>query len=234
MVRSDAVAVADGVGGWETTEQADAALYSRLLMHNTAAELQRLESLGEKAEEFVKAEPVAVIARAFTGVVNVIGSCTTVLALLRGNRLQVATLGDAGLIMVRKGATVLRTKEQQHSFNFPFQLGTGSQSTPQDAAKQTIQVQEGDVLVTATDGLFDNLFDAQILEIVESALHKKTLAQFEPLEVSNRLVKAASEVATDTRSCSPFETKALEQGLFFQGGKMDDISVVVSIVEKTI
>lgn len=230
MARSDSLAVADGVGGWDNKE-ADSALFSRLLLQNISQELQRIEELGEKAEEFQKVEPVEVMSVALGKTENVIGSCTTVLAILRGSQLRVATVGDAGLLVARKGEIVLRTKEQQHSFNFPYQLGKGCKTTPRDASKEILQVQLGDVLVMATDGLFDNLFDHQILEIIEKARKGKSMGEFEPTKVSETLVKAASDTAADTRSRSPFEAKAMEEGLFFQGGKMDDISVVVAVVD---
>ncbi len=42
-----------------------------------------------------------------------------------------------------------------------------SNDKPKDADQGEIQVEEGDVVVAATDGVFDNLFDQEILYIVE-------------------------------------------------------------------
>jgi len=39
---------------------------------------------------------------------------------------------------------------------------------PGDSDKYSIQIQLGDVFVTATDGVYDNLFNREILEIIES------------------------------------------------------------------
>jgi hypothetical protein len=40
-----------------------------------------------------------------------------------------ANLGDSGYLLLRKSGidliSIYRTKEQTHSFNFPFQIGTG-------------------------------------------------------------------------------------------------------------
>ena len=54
--------------------------------------------------------------------------------------LQVANLGDSGCMVLRDGRIVLRTVEQTHAFNFPRQLGTGSQDTPADADRLSIPV----------------------------------------------------------------------------------------------
>lgn len=60
-----------------------------------------------------------------------IGSCTCVLATLdeKAPLLYTANLGDSGYMILRKEGLdlikIYRTKEQQHSFNFPFQVGTG-------------------------------------------------------------------------------------------------------------
>jgi hypothetical protein len=59
----------------------------------------------------------------------------------------------------------------QHSFNYPFQLGApgGSPSDDPDSAEEVIlSVVDGDLIIMASDGLFDNLFDEEIVEIVDN------------------------------------------------------------------
>jgi protein phosphatase PTC7 len=77
--------------------------------------------------------------------------------------LYTANLGDSGYLLLRKSGldlvSVFRSKEMQHSFNFPFQVGTGGDD-PQKAKEQVHSVRDKDILVVGTDGLFDNLFDA--------------------------------------------------------------------------
>jgi len=231
MVRPDTVAVADGVGGWESTANANPALFSQLLLKFVSEEMERLALLGEKAEEYRNAQPVQVLETAFARVRDVIGSSTAVLGILRGSQLRIATLGDSGLMVVRGGTRLFRSKDQQHSFNFPFQMGSGCQTGPKDCRREVVQLHEGDVVLAASDGLFDNLFEEEILKIVDEVRGRRLASDFEPEEVCTRLVRAAAEVAQDQRAHSPFEAHATEEGMFFQGGKMDDISVVVSIVE---
>jgi protein phosphatase PTC7 len=68
---------------------------------------------------------------------------------------------------------MLSTQLQQHYFNAPYQLSImpeymrsdGSlQSDPEDADIVDIQLERGDTILLATDGLYDNLFDHVRLE----------------------------------------------------------------------
>lgn len=63
---------------------------------------------------------------------------------------------------------VYQTKEQQYYFNAPYQLAVipkhlqspGSlANTPSDADVAEMQLEKGDLILVATDGVFDNLFD---------------------------------------------------------------------------
>jgi hypothetical protein len=56
----------------------------------------------------------------------------------------------------------LRTSPQQYAFNQPFQLGTNSTNRPCDAQIVRARCRPGDVIITATDGLLDNLFDEEV------------------------------------------------------------------------
>jgi hypothetical protein len=45
------------------------------------------------------------------------------------------------------------------------------------------------------------------------------------------LIKKAREVAEDPKIMgSPFQTRASQQGFYYQGGKMDDITILTGIV----
>jgi len=56
--------------------------------------------------------------------------------------IHVANLGDSGIMLVRPSAPpgrplqkLFRSVEQQHSFNFPFQLGGGGGDRPEMAER---------------------------------------------------------------------------------------------------
>jgi protein phosphatase PTC7 len=69
---------------------------------------------------------------------------------------------------------VHRSQEQQHYFNTPFQLsiapstlqGLVLSDSPSSAVTSSFTVEEGDVVLVGTDGLFDNLNDDMILQHV--------------------------------------------------------------------
>ena len=67
-----------------------------------------------------------------------------------------------------KWKVVFATVEQTHYFNCPYQLGTSSRDRPKDAQMVTIPVTVGDILITGTDGFFDNMFPSDTLRIVEN------------------------------------------------------------------
>ncbi|KAK5828699.1 phosphatase 2C-like domain-containing protein [Linnemannia elongata] len=91
-----------------------------------------------------------------------------------------------------------------------------------DCGVFTVKVESGDIVVMGTDGIFDNLFDEDILEEVIP----------EPSVISDALAKRAKNVAEDTRHHgSPFQSRAMQEGLYYQGGKQDDMSVLVAIIK---
>ena len=66
----------------------------------------------------------------------------------------------------RASHTHLRLTYPFAQFNTPVQLGPTSSTKPHDARTFTIPVQEDDILILASDGLSDNLWDADILDEV--------------------------------------------------------------------
>ena len=87
-------------------------------------------------------------------------------------RLTVANLGDSAILVIRDGSVLLRSKEQTHRFNCPYQLslptpGYGSiTDSPTLADEYEISVKPGDIIVTGSDGLFDNLSDSVIIDVL--------------------------------------------------------------------
>ena len=78
-----------------------------------------------------------------------------------------------------------------------------------------------------TDGLFDNLFDDKIIELVEPFVRGK-----EEIESTKKVADVIAEEAftksMDPHYLSPFSKSAREQFYDYNGGKSDDISVVVA------
>jgi len=80
--------------------------------------------------------------------------------------------------------------------------------------------------------LFDNLYEEHIIDIVNNLKKGKQLNDVNPELIANKLLKEAVDISRDTRANSPFETEATQEGIFFQGGKTDDISIFVAFIEK--
>jgi hypothetical protein len=50
-------------------------------------------------------------------------------------------------------------------------------------------------------------------------------------KIANALLKKAKEVAEDNRQMySPFQERAIQEGLYYRGGKLDDITILVGVV----
>lgn len=107
-----------------------------------------------------------------------------------GGILNATVLGDSGFMVlsppghgpieagwsVRFTCDEERIEEQQHYFNCPFQLGSlggGEMNTPADAFHSSIALEHGDVVIVATDGLFDTLFDEDIVNMFDEYAHMR-------------------------------------------------------------
>lgn len=154
---------------------------------------------------------------------------------------------------------VQRSQPQQHDFNIPYQLSkipteeymmkraeqdermlecantlkecSFCQDAPESADYfQLANASSGDLLILASDGVFDNLFDTEILEVVTKMYQKANTINVTKLArkittIAYNKSKMVSEVE------SPFNEK-LEQHshIICDGGKEDDISVVIALL----
>lgn len=206
------IGVADGVGGWEALG-VDSGLYSRSLMNFACI----------SANSGVKS-PAELLKIAHERCLDIQGSTTACIISLIDNKIHAANLGDSGFLIVRNGALVYKTKEQQHYFNCPFQIGS-SRDMPEDAQRIIVEdVQSGDIIVACTDGVFDNLFTDAILRIVNDS------TGMDPAQIADRIASAAHTIGCDTTAFTPFQDGAQKTGQLWQGGKLDDISCVVAKV----
>jgi protein phosphatase PTC7 len=215
-----AIGVADGVGG-SAMLGIDPAEYASHLMAEAQTISVRLRAANKRIC------PVEVLQAAYEAVSHIPGSATACIAALNGEELDVCNLGDSGCLIVRNGEVLFASKEQTHGFNFPFQLGSESMDTPLDADMTTHTITEGDLVILATDGVLDNLFQDQILDYVLSRKDRG----FEGL--AQGLAEAAYTVAMDRKCPSPYATRCQTMlGVAHSGGKPDDITAVIAIICK--
>jgi len=126
---------------------------------------------------------------------------------------------------VRDGRVALRTVEQQHVFNMPYQLGSQSSDRPHHGDRYELTLRPGDTVLLASDGVWDNLSDARILAALTAARAGRGEAQREARAVA----EAAYAVSVDESvRDTPFNVHAQQQlRQTWRGGKPDDITVLV-------
>lgn len=215
------IGVADGVGGW-AEYGIDSGEYSRGLMSNAVSSIKEESSGG-----FI--DPAKILEKAHS-VTRFTGSCTACIIALTDQGIHAINLGDSGFLVIRDGSTVFRSHSQQYEFNFPYQLGSDTACEPPSSGEiLKCSVQAGDVIVAGTDGLFDNLYNNEIVSIV---VHAKRV-HLKPQEMAKNIATLARERAVDRNRETPFSTAAREAGFRYYGGKLDDITVVVSYVAST-
>jgi len=248
------VGIADGVGGW-AEQGIDPALFAWELMNrcqdvaeesaaaSPAPSSSSSSSSSSSAtlcqEHATGGDPKRVLTLGFerlqrspTGAPQ--GSSTACVATLdcTSGSLRVANLGDSGALLF-KGSTgncVMESVAQQHRFNCPFQMmaapfGMSGGDHPSKADVYMAQAEEGDILVLATDGMFDNVSTEQTTSAISEMLTA------EPSAIAERLVRMA-ESKSHGREDTPFSTSARRHGYRHFGGKPDDITVVVARVER--
>jgi serine/threonine protein phosphatase PrpC len=168
---------------------------------------------------------------------------TSVLMICRitpDKKLEVANLGDSGARLIRGGKVVFATDTLQHEFNMPYQLGSPELLPVTDYASSAQvycpDVQRNDLLILASDGLFDNMWDDDLEDVVCEHVVADTEQSTETLtELANALANAASVNGRDKMFKSPWSVASASSGnvgllrkLFPKGGKLDDITVVVA------
>ncbi|KAJ7249515.1 hypothetical protein B0H12DRAFT_963036, partial [Mycena haematopus] len=81
--------------------------------------------------------------------------------------LKIAHMGDCMGMLVRGGEVAWRSEEMWWRWNTPVQLTSTASITPTSAAHLfTLPVRAGDIVILASDGLSDNLWDEDVLEEV--------------------------------------------------------------------
>jgi len=142
--------------------------------------------------------------------------------------------------------------QQLQAFNHPYQLGwTGEElkdgdtsfKSPSESCTTSIHIRRGDIIIMATDGLFDNV---DIDDIAQTALEweqKNSFVRFADLlakesysinglsqqaipELAQELCQKARENSLNEAVDSPFAILAKENDIMWSGGMPDDCTVI--------
>jgi protein phosphatase PTC7 len=148
--------------------------------------------------------------------------------------------------------TIYRSSEQQHRFNCPYQVThlpsesdytsliyngfnklvqllkqkNRKYDTLLDSVQEIIPLRKGDIIIAGTDGLYDNLYDHDIIDITQNFLKIHSQEQIVD-KLPEILVREAWNKSCDKNYKSPFAKHAAKVGKKFVGGKFDDITVLV-------
>eukprot|EP00667_Euglena_gracilis_P014280 EG_transcript_14791 len=215
------LAVADGVSAWHAIG-VDPALFPNALLKAVQEELARGATT----------DPVALMSCALEATRKEVpkGSCACTIAHLdpASGILHTATMGDCSLLVVRQGTVVHRTQEMVFGFDTPYLLTTDplAPAEVQPAASKVyhFQTQPNDIVVVASDGLFDNMQDTKIVEV---------LTQCKGQSPAQALKEKALAVSQSPEGVTPFAVAAYIAGFKgAQGGHPDDITVIVGLVRQ--
>lgn len=268
-----AFGVADGVGGWEESG-VDPADFAHSFCDYMASAAYEHKSDGGGTPLV----PRALMQRGYDDVcrdrsIHAGGSTASVAIASEDGSLEVANLGDSGFVHLRLNAVHAYSEPQTHAFNTPYQLSIVPASMlaraaifggaklcdyPKDANVTQHTLRHGDILVLASDGVWDNLFNQEILRIasrlmmstgawntgddgiqVVDSLRRLTEPDSLPqtrLSLQSALAVeiagAAKAASTNQRLDGPFakEVQKYYPQENWHGGKIDDICVVVLLV----
>jgi len=230
---ADVIGVADGVGGWRAYG-IDPGLFSVNLMKSC----ERLVIAGY----FSRDQPAKLLAQAFREIKEnkqqIIGSSTACLMMLShvDLKLYTANIGDSGFLVVRQGEVVHRSQEQQHYFNTPFQLSLPPtellsevlSDQPESADQYEFPVEDGDVILLATDGIFDNVPNQILVAEMDKVQNCRDIEKIQ--QCANSIALIARKLSKDPKFLSPFAKNARASGIEAEGGKPDDITVLLATV----
>jgi protein phosphatase PTC7 len=260
-----AFGILDGVGGW-TSHGVDPADFS----HGLATHMAKI-ALNWNGSELKPKELLEVgYQKTLTDPSIAAGGTTACVAVANmDGRMQIANLGDSGFIQLRGGAVHHYSNPQTHAFNTPYQLsitpprilaraeifgGIPLNDAPDKADLQDHMLRHGDVLVLATDGVWDNLSSGEVLNIVSNEMRlrgawrkeegqgfvvtDKIASLTRPGQAKTLQGIIAAAIVAEAKAASHNEQRdgpfAKEASRFYphepyHGGKVDDISVVVVI-----
>ncbi|KAA1471182.1 protein serine/threonine phosphatase 2C [Dentipellis sp. KUC8613] len=251
--------VADGVGGW-VESGVDPSLFSQALMYHAhryaknawpgEPEIDPTQDYEDREEvEGWELSPGECLALAHDGVMReravLAGSSTACIINLNASNgvLRAANLGDSGFMIIRSSAVFYRQPSQTHFFNCPLQLAKlpshvdhedMAVDMPSDADLYETKLRDGDIVIAYTDGLSDNVFNNEILSLCSLVSRAGGPEDMQVQTMADRTVEYARACMSSKVRVTPFEKAAAREGLFYRGGKMDDVTVVVALVREVL
>jgi protein phosphatase PTC7 len=229
--------VSDSVSEWEWRFKIDPRLFAEELMKGCSDRCSSVISLEE--DEDIGCFAKRILSESFDNTTG-IGSATACVGAIYDGKIGVANLGDSTFMQFRRineleyYNCILKTKEQRHTFNMPYQLtrlpptiiSNNKLDTPDKSDIYINSILPNDLLIFVSDGVLDNLWLSQITTIIAKfpLLHN-------PQEIAKKIATEAFTTSTQTGKNvnTPFSVSAKKSNhrmTHITGGKPDDITVV--------
>jgi protein phosphatase PTC7 len=252
FILPSAVGVFDGVGGWKSSG-VDPGIYSRRL----ALEVSNFIAASSKKEIKVDVRKALNFAAGECQKARIAGSTTACFGVLDESSgvLTVLNLGDSGAIVLRRDGGEFKvahaTEPTTLGFNFPCQIGNAPvpmvwrpANSPEDATVDLFQLRSGDVMVYASDGVWDNVFEKDIIQILKNSSmdvsKPASISEDQLKALATKIARLAVDRGNSVTEKTPWTISAQEafkdkpivlfQNRYFLGGKPDDVTVVVSLL----
>ncbi|KAK8340805.1 hypothetical protein V6Z11_A08G124200 [Gossypium hirsutum] len=192
-----------GMGGW-SKHGVDAGLYVAELINNSL--------LATLALPLTQVDPMKVLDEAFSKTkAQRRAMCFVVFALIllhtyMNHMLHAVNVGDSRFMVIRRGEIIYKSLIQ-----LQFSV-------------IKVRVEVGYMIIAGTNGLFDNLFELQILATTSKRIKQNLDAE----EMAWEMAQLAYHTSRDKSAVTPFMKASKRVGRFRDGGKGDDITVIVS------
>lgn len=241
LVSPAVMAIADGVSGWESKgEQCSLGIWSRSMVE-TLSRLMTEYKLNHAPHPLNKRDIDQILDDSHLHTSHLMdlqdlkGSSTLILCMLSGDSLMSISIGDSKMFIVRDGKIVRTNEEQLVSELCPQQIGTETLSMmPSEMAwVDSFKLHENDIIVLCSDGITDNLYDWEIVHMLDEHLNFK---QDDVRTVANKILRKAKQVAFDDTAYTPYNemVSKLPESRYGKnislGGKLDDMSICVGRV----
>lgn len=176
---------------------------------------------------------------------NIKGSSTVCLSKFNQNdgKLETFNLGDSGFMVFRrinklKPILLYKSEPQCFGFNYPYQFNNFIESHKNDILsiqKHELFLQKGDIIILASDGLWDNLYEDEIkLSILLSCAKSEKLDIKELVyDILDDIKELFDDDYDPTVRKGPFAVEAskLLNLNHRHHSKKDDVTIIIGIVE---
>ncbi len=144
-------------------------------------------------------------------------------------------LGDSYCVVLRQNENkeykmIMESFIQQHEFNYPYQLSNlphGLIHLPNSIKKFEIQLEKNDIIISSTDGLWDNLFLQEIIDLLNKSDNLDKLM----IDVINKINYLFDNIDNFER-IGPFALNCIKNdNPYRKHSKKDDVTILIAKVD---